>query len=254
MMRIQFLGTGTSMGVPVAGGFGGIHTGDPRDQRYRTSCWVRTEKHSILIDCGPEFRLQTLRAGLHHIDLLLLTHEHTDHIAGLDDLRPFNYSQGAPIPVITHEACARALQRRFYYMFPPEKTPNSADLEVRTGKPVHDFEGEKITLLPVDHQSVPVTGFRIRDFSYITDAKFVPETTIALLKGTRVLVLNALRWTPDHPTHLMIPEAVALAQRIGAERTYFVHMNAQVRHAETQAKLPHGIFLAYDTLEVTLEE
>jgi phosphoribosyl 1,2-cyclic phosphate phosphodiesterase len=252
MMHVQFLGTGTSMGVPIAGGFGGFQTDDSRDVRYRTSCWVRTEKHSIVIDCGPEFRLQTLRAGITRIDLLLLTHEHYDHVAGLDDLRPFNFSQGKPIPVITHKACANALKRRFPYMFPPEKTPNSADLDLRTGQAFYDFEGERITLLPVDHQSVPVAGFRIRDFSYITDAKYVPKKTIELVRGTKVLVLNALRWHPDHPTHMLIPEAIELAQQIGAEQTYFVHMNAQVHHADTQRRLPPGIFLAYDNLEITV--
>lgn len=251
-MKITFLGTGTSMGVPVAGGFWNLPSTDSRDQRYRTSCWVETESLSILIDCGPEFRLQTLRAGIKRLDLVLLTHEHADHIGGIDDLRPFNWHQQREIPVITIPACAKALQRRYPYMFGDEKTENSSSIRLMYGADSFDYLGERITLLPVDHQSVEVTGFRIRDFSYITDARYVPDETIEKIRGSKVLVLNALRWKPEHPTHMTIPQAIETARKAGAENTYFVHMNAQVNHAETQRMLPPGIHLAYDTLTVDI--
>ena len=252
-MRITFLGTGTSMGVPVAGGFGSEElTGDPRDNRYRCSAWIQTNESSVLIDIGPEFRLQTLRAGIRHIDLLLLTHEHTDHIGGLDDLRPFNYVQGGKIPVFTTQSCAESLKRRFEYMFEPNKTPGSVNLDIQVHSNTISFRDCKITPLPVYHGDLLIHGFRINDLSYITDTNYIPDETLEMVKGSEVLVLNGLRWSPEHPTHFTIPQAVEVAQKLNIPMTYLIHMSSHVNHEMTNKKLPDNIRLAYDQLTIDL--
>lgn len=252
-MKLTFLGTGTSMGVPVAGGFGReVPTGDSRDDRYRTSAWVQTDELSIVIDTGPEFRLQTLRAGIRSVDLLLLTHEHTDHIAGLDDLRPFHYMRRKPLPAYTTQSCIRALHTRFHYMFPPHKTPGSVDLDLHVLDQAVTIGDCTITPLPVDHTVMDVLGFRINDLSYVTDAKIIPEKTRERIRGSKVLVLNGLRWDPDHPTHITIPEAVKIAEELEIPQTYLVHISSYVIHKEVSAKLPAHVQLAYDQLSIEI--
>lgn len=252
-MKLTFLGTGTSMGVPVAGGFGReVPTGDSRDERWRTSAWVRTENTSIVIDTGPEFRLQTLRAGIRAIDLLLLTHEHTDHIAGLDDLRPFNYKRKKPLPAFTTEGCINALKNRFYYMFGPDKTPGSVDLDLSVLKEPVQFQDCTITPLPVDHAVMPVLGFRINDLSYVTDAKVIPESTKEKIRGSKILVLNGLQWEPTHKTHITIPEAVEIATELEIPKTYLVHISSYVIHKKISARLPDHVELAFDQLTIEI--
>ena len=252
-MQVTFLGTGTSMGVPVAGGFGSEDmSGDPRDERYRCSAWVQVNGMSIVIDTGPEFRLQTLRSGLNKIDLLMITHEHTDHIGGLDDLRPFNYVQKSALPVITTPQCPRAIKQRFSYMFEPGKTPGSVDLNFQEIKDDYDYNGVKIVPLSVYHGEMNIFGFRIGDFSYITDVNYIPPETKALIKGSKVLVLSGLRWSPEHPTHYTIPEAVEIAEELEIEQTWLVHMSPYVHHAQTCARLPKHVQLAYDQLTITI--
>lgn len=254
MMRLTFLGTGTSMGVPVAGGFGREEpTGDSRDERYRTSAWVQTPEASILIDAGPEFRLQTLRAGMRHIDLLLLTHQHTDHVAGLDDLRPFNYMQESAIPTYTTKSCRDFILKRFSYMFGPDKTPGSVSLDLNVMNGPVTFRDCNITPLPVEHtKDMPVLGFRLNDLSYITDACHIPDETKALIEGSKLLVLNGLRWEPPHPTHFTIPEAVELATSLKVPMTYLVHISSYVKHQEVSDRLPPHVKLAYDQLSVVV--
>lgn len=248
-MKVTFLGTGTSMGVPVAGGFG--HTSqDPRDFRYRCAVWVETAKLSIVIDTGPEFRLQTLRSGIKRVDLLLLTHEHNDHVAGLDDLRPFNYHQQSSIPAYTTRSCIESLLHRFHYMFGPNKVPGSVELELHVLESAMKFQDVTITPLDVKHGELDILGFRINDFSYVTDASYVSDQTINAMKGSKICVLSGLRWGPKHPTHMTIPEAIEVAKAIGAPQTYFVHMSSHVIHADTEQKLPRGMHLAYDELSV----
>jgi len=245
------LGTGTSMGVPVAGGFG-HQSEDPKDFRYRCSVWVTTDKVSVVIDIGPEFRLQTLRAGIKKIDLVLLTHEHNDHVAGLDDLRPYNYHQNAIIPVLTTKSCIESVLRRFHYMFEPEKVPGSVDVQLDELHEPRLFEDLLITPLPVKHGSLDVLGFRLNDFSYVTDASYIPPETRDLMRGSKICVLSGLRWDPPHPTHMTIPEAIEVAEEINCPSTYLVHMSTHVIHAEIEKKLPEPIQLAYDGLELYL--
>lgn len=250
-MKVTFLGTGTSMGVPVAGGFG-HSSNDPRDFRYRCSVWVRTDKISILIDIGPEFRLQTLRSGIKWIDLLLITHEHNDHVAGLDDLRPFNYHQNQSIPAYTTETCMESIRHRFHYMFEPGKVPGSVDIDLQVINEPLRVADVQIIPLPAKHGGLDILGFRINDFSYLTDVSAVPDETRELIRGSKVVVLSGLRWGPPHPTHMTIPESIDVAQAIGAPTTYLVHMSSYVVHQETEDRLPRGIHLAYDDLTITI--
>lgn len=250
-MRLTFLGTGTSMGVPVAGGFGREHrSGDPRDIRWRCSAWIETEEASIVIDTGPEFRLQTIRAGIRRIDLVLITHEHMDHIAGLDDLRPFCFKQDQSIPLYTTPEAAGAIRRRFEYMFGPDRYPGATSLDIHTLDRNTTFKDVEITPLLTNHGKVTVMGFRLNDISYLTDTKSVPEKTRELIRGSKVLVLSGLRWEPEHPTHLTIPEAAEIARELEIPQTYLIHMNSYVNHEETNRRLPDEVQLAYDQMVV----
>ncbi len=252
-MKLTFLGTGTSMGVPVAGGFGLKNgTNDPRNHRYRCSAWIQTPERSIVIDTGPEFRLQTLRASIGRIDALLITHEHNDHLAGLDDLRSYNYAQKKPIPVYTSKQAEESIRHRFSYMFPPNKTPGSVDLEF---KPFFETvtEGDcEITPLPVRHGEMDVMGFRINDISYITDVNSIPDDTAEKIRGSKILVMSGLRWSPPHPTHYTIPEAVEVSKKLNVEHTYLIHMSPFVDHVEVSARLCDRVRLAFDQLEVSV--
>lgn len=250
-MKLTFLGTGTSMGVPVAGGFGSeLLDGDPRNERYRCSAWVRHNGTSVLIDTSPEFRLQTIRAGIRKIDLVLITHEHMDHIAGLDDLRAYNFAQKEPIPLFTCERTAESIRSRFDYMFGEDKYPGSASIDIHVMREPVKFQGLTITPLPVNHGKIDILGYRLNDLSYMTDIKRVPESTKELVRGSKVLVLSGLRWKPEHPTHMTIPQAVELAEEMEIERTYLIHMNVYVNHRESSRKLPDHVRLAYDQLEI----
>jgi len=252
-MKLTFLGTGTSMGVPVAGGFGPRFSGrDPRNQRYRCSAWIQSADRSLVIDAGPEFRLQTLRAGIRRIDALMITHEHTDHIAGLDDLRAYNYAQKKPIPVYTTQRTEEAIRHRFSYMFSPDKTPGSVDLDFRPfNEPVH--EGDcTIVPLPVKHGGMEVMGFRVNDISYITDVNHIPDETAEKIRGSEILVMSGLRWSPPHPTHYTIPQAMEVSEKLDVRQTYLIHMSPFVDHEEVSRRLPSRVKLAFDQLEVSV--
>lgn len=252
-MKVTFLGTGTSMGVPVAGGFGKeMIKGDPRNQRFRCSAWVRTPECSIVIDTGPEFRLQTLRSNIRRIDLVLITHEHMDHIAGLDDLRSFNYAQKAVIPLFSSKRAIESIERRFDYMFGVNKYPGSTSIDMSVLDKTTQFSDITITPLIYNHGAIQIQGYRLNDFSYLTDVKSIPDETREKIKGSQVMVLSGLRWEPSHPTHLTIPEAVDIADELEIPMTYLIHMNSYVDHEESNRKLPDHVRLAYDQLEITV--
>lgn len=252
-MKCTFLGTGTSMGVPVAGGFGSDKiSGDPRNQRYRCSLWVKTPESSVIIDTGPEFRLQSIRSNVKNIDLVLITHEHMDHIAGLDDLRSYNYVQKSSIPLYTSARAAKSIKERFSYMFGEDKYPGSTSVDIHETSDPFSFQDLNITPLTYNHGKIDVQGYRIGDLSYMTDAKSIPEETKEKVRGSKVLILSGLRWAPEHPTHLTIPEAQELADELEIERTYLIHMNSYVDHQYSNEKLPDHVKLAYDMLEITI--
>ena len=237
------------MGVPVSGGFKRedlYH--DPRNERTRCSAWVQTGNASILIDAGPEFRIQSIRSGITSLNYVLITHEHMDHIAGLDDLRMYNYINENPIPVYATQTAVDSIQKRFDYMFGENKYPGSTSLELIPVTGSFELDGLTITPLPVTHGDLEILGFRLNDVAYLTDVKDIPDATMALLKGCKTIILSALRWEPEHPTHLTIPQAVDIINKLDAEKAYLIHMNSFVDHQETNARLPEHIRLAYDMM------
>ncbi len=258
-MRLTFLGTGTSTGVPVVGcGCDVCRSADPHDKRLRTSALVETDGLSVVIDTGPDFRTQALRAGLRRLDAVLFTHSHFDHVAGLDDVRPFLFDEKTPIPCYADAPTAEALRRVYPYAWGGSAYPGVPVLalhEVTEPFTLPSRYGGPATLavtpLPALHGKAPVLGYRMGRLAYLTDVSAIPAATLGLLGGLDVLVLDALRAAP-HPTHFSIPEAVAMAQQIGARQTYFVHMTHTVAHAATSALLPDGIALAHDGLVVNI--
>lgn len=254
-MKVTFLGTGTSMGVPVAGGFGRENLfHDPRNNRTRCSVWIQAEGQSILVDAGPEFRIQSIRAQIKHLDHLLITHEHMDHISGLDDLRIYSYKNDGPIPAYASKGCIESVRKRFDYMFGDNKYPGSTSLDLIEAPSSFHLGNVRVQTLPVTHGDLDILGYRLNDFSYLTDVKEIPESTLDLIKGSKVLVLSALRWDPRHPTHLTIPEAVEIIEELGVPKAYLIHMNSYVDHEPTNKKLPDHINLAYDEQQIFISD
>jgi len=253
-LTITFLGTGTSQGVPVIGCPCHVcQSLDFRDKRFRSSMHLEINSLSLVIDTGPDFRMQMLREGIKRLDAVLFTHEHKDHTAGLDDIRPFNFYQQADIPVFGRKVVLDQLQREYAYIFSDKKYPGVPQVAcIEIDHLPFQINGIQITPLPVLHYKLPVLGFRIGDFSYITDANHIPEETYALLEGTEVLVLNALQKEP-HISHFTLEQAVVQAQKIGAKKTYFTHISHRLgAHDDVEKELPPGIFLGYDGLKLQL--
>lgn len=254
---VTFLGTGTSTGVPVVG----CHclvcsSADPKDQRLRQSVKLEFENgRYALIDTTPDLRLQLLRDPIPRLDFILFTHSHSDHMMGLDDIRPFNFRQREPIAAYASPHTASAIRRAFKYIWD--------DSQLGGGKPQLDLiEVEApfqhaslaITPLPVRHGEWTILGFRIGTFAYITDTNGIPDETMALLEGVETLALDALRPSPRHPTHFTIDEAIAAGQQIGAKETYLIHLTHEVEHAKVDAALPPGFRLAYDGLKLEISD
>ncbi|GAB2490945.1 MAG: MBL fold metallo-hydrolase [Cytophagales bacterium] len=253
-MKVTFLGTGTSQGVPVITCDCAVCTSlDFRDKRFRTSIHIETEGTSLVIDTGPDFRMQMIREGIKSLDAVLFTHEHKDHTAGLDDIRPYNFRQQKSMPVFGRKNVLDQIQREYSYIFSAQKYPGVPQVDcVEIDENPFHFNGTEITPIPVLHYKLPVLGFRIGDFSYITDANFIPESSFKLLEGTETLVLNALQ-KESHISHFTLEEAIIQAQRIGAKNTYFTHISHKLGlHAEINKQLPEGIKLAYDGLTINL--
>ena len=253
-MRITFLGTGTSHGVPMIGcGCATCTSTDPRDRRLRPSIYVETAATRVLVDAGPDLRAQALRHGIARVDAILFTHGHADHILGMDDVRRFNAVMGAPMPCYGDAATLEDVRRMFSYVF-DAATPKGGglpqlDLHLIDGR----FSVGDVDVLPVPllHGRRPVLGFRFGRFAYLTDCNAIPDGSWPLLEGLHVLVLDALRLRP-HPTHFSVDEAVETATRIGASRTFFTHMCHDLLHAATDPRLPAGMALAYDGLVLEL--
>ena len=253
-MIVSFLGTGTSTGVPVVGCRCAVcMSDDPRNKRLRQSVKIESNGQHFLIDTTPDLRLQLLRDPIPRLDFILFTHSHSDHLMGLDDIRPFNFRQRETIHAFANAKTAHAIRRAFSYIW--------SDSQIGGGKPqleLHDVDGPfthagiEITPLPVQHGDWTILGYRVGGFAYITDTNGIPDATMRLLGGIEHLALDGLRPSPRHPTHFVIDEAVACAQRIGAKQTWLIHLTHEVDHAAVEATLPDGIRLAYDGLRLEL--
>lgn len=251
-MEILFLGTGTSTGVPQIGCHCRTCTSsDPRDKRYRASALVTVQGKNLLIDCGPDFRSQMLTVENPHIDAVLVTHSHYDHVGGFDDLRPFCFDK--PLPVYARGDVLTDLRNRIPYCFREHRYPGVPTFELRE---IHSepftHEGIEIEPLPVWHYKLPIVGYRIGDMAYITDAKTIDDATIDRIKGIDTLILNSLRPEP-HMSHMSLSESLAVVERVKPRRTFFTHMNHRMGlHSESPRLLPEGVKLAYDGLRLTV--
>lgn len=253
-MKVTFLGTGTSQGIPViACGCEVCQSTDYKDKRLRTSIHVEINGLSLVVDTGPDFRQQMLRAGIKTLDGVIFTHAHKDHIAGMDDIRAFNFVQQRAVDIYADKIVQEALRREFHYVFADEKYPGIPEVKVITieNKPF-TISGNTIQPIQVLHYKLPVLGFRFGDFTYITDANYIAPEEKEKIKGSRVLVLNALRKTP-HISHYTLDEAVKLAQELAVPQTYLTHLSHQMgRHADVEKELPAGVDIAWDGLEIEL--
>lgn len=254
-MNVYFLGTGTSQGIPVIGSNNSVClSADLKDKRLRVSVWVSWENYSYIIDCGPDFRQQMLVSNCQKVDGILYTHEHADHTAGMDDIRPFYFKQGE-IPIFAHQRVIDNLIRRFDYIFETKnKYPGAPSVKTIEVVNNHPFAiGNKIAIpINVMHGKLQVFGYRIDDFAYLTDVKTIDKTEMDKLKNLKVLVVNALRVEP-HNTHFNLQEALDFIKIIQPEKAYLTHISHILGfHEEVQQKLPKNVYLAYDNLEITL--
>jgi phosphoribosyl 1,2-cyclic phosphate phosphodiesterase len=251
---ITFLGTGTSQGVPViACDCPVCLSTDKHDKRLRSSIMIESEDKVVVIDSGPDFRYQMLREKVTHLDAIVFTHEHKDHIAGMDDIRAFNYKQNAPIDIYATERVQEALKREFAYIFAKDKYPGIPQVDMHTIE-LEPFDIGSLNFIPVEvlHYKLPVLGFRIGDFTYITDAKTVADVELKKIRGTKTLVINALQ-TESHISHFTLNEAIEFAKQTGAEQTYLTHISHRLGfHKEVSELLPKGIELAYDGLKLSI--
>lgn len=251
---MTFLGTGTSIGVPVITCDCPVCLSeDPRDQRLRTSIMIETRGFTFVVDCGPDFRIQMLREKVRNLDAVLFTHEHRDHIAGLDDVRAFNYVLNKKIDIYGTRQVMEMIRTEFPYIFSDSRYFGAPQLTVHhiTDQPF-EIRGVEFIPIRVMHEKLPVTGFRVGDFTYITDASSISEEEKKKLKGSRIIVLNALR-NSKHVSHFSVPEAVEILQQWKPEAAFLTHLSHFVGlHAEVNSKLPEFVQLAYDGLVVTI--
>lgn len=253
-MEITFLGTGTSQGIPIIGSDHPVCLSEnPKDKRLRVSVLVTWNDHNILIDCGPDFRQQMLANNVKKLDAIFYTHEHNDHTAGLDDIRPFFFRQG-DIPVYAHERVLESLHKRFDYIFKSEdKYPGAPGVEenIVTNEPFN-FEGLTVTPIDFMHNRLQVFGYKMEDFAYLTDLKSIEDQEIEKLMGLKVLVVSALRIQPHH-SHFNLEEALEFIERVQPETAYLTHISHLMGfHDEVEENLPQNVHLAYDNLKITI--
>lgn len=255
-MQVYFLGTGTSQGIPVIGSDDPVcKSTDLKDKRLRVSVWISWNDVSIVIDCGPDFRQQMLTSECPKLDAILFTHEHSDHTAGLDDIRPFFFKQKNDIPVYADDRVLENLKKRFDYIFENEdKYPGAPSVETFVVKNNENFKIQGLEIVPikVNHGNVHIFGYRIQDFVYLTDVKTVDDSELEKLKGVKVLVVNALR-EEEHHSHFSLQDALDFIYLVQPEKAYLTHISHHLGfHEEVQKRLPDNVFLAYDNLKITI--
>jgi phosphoribosyl 1,2-cyclic phosphate phosphodiesterase len=253
-LKVTFLGTGTSQGIPIiACPCEVCHSSDARDKRLRTSILIEVDGLNFVVDSGPDFRQQMLRENVQRLDAIMFTHEHKDHIAGLDDIRAFNYIQQKHIDIYAEERVQHAIKQEFAYIFAEQKYPGVPQVEMMLidNKP---FEIQGIKIIPVRamHMRLPVLGFRIAEFTYITDANYISDEEKSKIVGSEIIVINGLR-KQKHISHFCLQEAVDLIRELKPKRGYITHISHQMGfHKYVQAELPENIFLAYDGLAINM--
>ncbi|MCB0397171.1 MAG: MBL fold metallo-hydrolase [Flavobacteriales bacterium] len=254
-MKITFLGTGTSSGVPmIACSCDVCRSDDSRDQRLRSSVMIEHNGQVVVVDSGPDFRQQMLNVDAARLDALLFTHEHKDHIAGMDDVRAFNFQSGKPMEVYASVRVQKALEREYHYVFHDEGYPGVPRVNMNT---IHQGEAFKVAdmdVLPVNvwHHKLPVMAFRFADFSYVTDANAIDDPEKEMLRDSKILVLNALR-KEAHVSHFTLDEAIALGKELNAAEVYLTHISHQLgKHADVSLQLPPDVYLAYDGLQIEM--
>jgi phosphoribosyl 1,2-cyclic phosphate phosphodiesterase len=253
-LTITFLGTGTSGGVPMIGCDCEVcRSTDKKDKRLRSSVLIRSPQTTLVVDSGPDFRYQMLRADVKHLDAIVYTHSHKDHVAGLDDVRAYNFFSGQPMPVYSDEMTQQVLIREFPYAFKDTRYPGVPEIQLNSIA-LEPFTVGDIPVIPVQvwHLKMPVLGYRFGNFTYITDANRIDESEKQKIRGSEVLVLNALR-KQKHISHFSLQESIDLARELDIPQVWFTHMSHQMgKHAAVCAEMPSGISLGYDMLQVTV--
>ena len=255
-MTITFLGTGTSMGVPVVACPCDVcHSTDPHDHRLRTSALITTDDgKNILIDIGPDFRMQMLGNGVEHVDAILVTHAHRDHVAGLDDVRPLNYVQNGAMQMYANRTAIDTLVHDYHYIFAPHPYPGLPEVCLHEVDGTSPFVAAGHEIIPIRamHKDMPVLGYRIGDIVYITDANHIEPEEIDKARNCRLMVINALR-KEKHFTHFCLSEALEIVKKVAPQEAYITHMSHEMGfHAEVENELPSNVHLAYDGLKVTI--
>ena len=256
MIKITFLGTGTSQGIPVIGSDHPVSFSDDlKDKRLRSSILIEYKDFNFVIDCGPDFRQQMLKTNCRKLDAIIFTHEHADHTTGIDDVRPYFFRQGK-IPIYLHERVLNSLHNRFAYIFDPkQKYPGAPDFEVNLITKENDFQilGLNITPIEAVHYKLPVLGFRLGKFAYLTDVKTISDKEMLKLNGLDALVINALRYE-SHPSHLNIEEALEIVNQVKPKQTFFTHISHNMGfHEEVCSSLPKSVSLAFDGLVLEVD-
>jgi len=254
ILKITFLGTGTSQGVPVIACTCSVcQSTDAKDKRLRSAALVDTGKNIFVIDAGPDFRQQMLREHVNNIDAVLITHGHKDHIGGLDDVRAFNYFQKKPIDVYAQKDVQEIVKTDFFYAFADHKYPGVPEIILHeVGNSPFEINGDMIIPIEIMHHMLPVIAYRIQDFTYITDANFISDESLEKVKGSKVIVINALR-RKQHISHFTLDQAIKILQQLKPERAYLTHISHQLGlHEEVEKELPEFIKLAYDGLSIEI--